>query len=567
MLDQHSVELKSIENSLWGRHTLRVPREDQSVLTHPPLDNLLTTIDENRNLARNADISVQGKPLSSLQKEMRVAVLDAAASYTQQLTGTMPIVGAPETLIVGGHQPALFHTGVWVKNFAINALANRTSGASVNLVVDNDLLSNNELRIPQGPVEELSVTTIPFDSVHTKEPWEEAIVQDRQLFESFAERVANAMQPWNVDPLISEMWPAAIEQLGHSDRLADCLTAARHKTERKWGCENLELPMSRLFVLKPVLWMVYHYLVESQKLHTIHNQVLAEYREVHGVRSQTHPVPELATKGDWLGSPFWIWQRGDQQRKALWVRTVSGQLELSDGKTTFATLPIGDEAAATAAVDEMFEFQERGIRLRPRALSTTLIARMGFADLFVHGIGGAKYDTMTDRIISQFWQCDPPSFMAISGTLQLPLAKPYSATISDQQQLKQKIRDLKYNADRYLGSEIDQRLDDLISEKQDLIKQQQGVRSLCNNPNCIHTDREKSRINRNRFLRLKATNEKLASAAGSLKLELEEELHRIERELAINAMLQGREFSIALFPEEKIHRFMSRIHDMFSSLE
>lgn len=567
MLDQHSVELKSIENSLWGRHTLRVPRDDQSVLTHPPLDNLLPAIDENRNLARDADIWVQGKPLSTLQIEMRSAVLDAAASYTQQLSGNTLTVGTPETLIVGGHQPALFHAGVWVKNFAINALANKTMGASVNLVVDNDLLSSTELRIPQGTIEQLSVTTIPFDSDHAKEPWEEAVVQDRQLFKSFAERVTNAMQPWNVEPLISQMWPAAVKQLDHSNRLADCLTAARHNMERKWGCENLELPMSRLFRLKPVLWMVYHYLVESQKLHKIHNQVLSEYREVHGVRSHTHPVPELATNGDWLESPFWIWQQGDQQRKALWVRSTSNQLELSDGETTLSTLPIGDETAATTAVDELFDFQKRGIRLRPRALSTTLIARMGFADLFVHGIGGAKYDTMTDRIISRFWECAPPSFMAISGTLQLPMAKPYSSTVSDQQQLKQKIRDLKYNADRYLGSDLDQHLTKLISEKRDLIKQQQGVRSLCNNPNCVHTDRERSRINRERFLRLKAINEELASAASHLKRELEDESGHIENELNINAVLQGREFSIALFPEEKIHRFMNSINDTFSCLE
>ena len=38
----------------------------------------------------------------------------------------------------------------------------------------------------------------------------------------------------------------------------------------------------------------------------------------------------------------------------------------------------------------------RGIRLRTRALTTTLFARYVLGDLFVHGIGGAKYDELGD---------------------------------------------------------------------------------------------------------------------------------------------------------------------------
>ena len=43
------------------------------------------------------------------------------------------------------------------------------------------------------------------------------------------------------------------------------------------------------------------------------------------------------------------------------------------------------------------ELSSRGIKLRTRALTTTLFARLVLSDMFLHGIGGAKYDQVTDR--------------------------------------------------------------------------------------------------------------------------------------------------------------------------
>ena len=39
-----------------------------------------------------------------------------------------------------------------------------------------------------------------------------------------------------------------------------------------------------------------------------------------------------------------------------------------------------------------------GWELRPRALTLTIWARLLIADLFVHGIGGAKYDRISDTM-------------------------------------------------------------------------------------------------------------------------------------------------------------------------
>ena len=52
-------------------------------------------------------------------------------------------------LVVTGHQPELFHPGVWVKNFATAAIARAHGGLGLNLIVDNDLPKSASIRVPQ----------------------------------------------------------------------------------------------------------------------------------------------------------------------------------------------------------------------------------------------------------------------------------------------------------------------------------------------------------------------------------------------------------------------------------
>jgi len=65
----------------------------------------------------------------------------------------------------------------------------------------------------------------------------------------------------------------------------------------------------------------------------------------------------------------------------------------------------------------------------PRALTLTLFARLILGDFFIHGIGGGKYDEVTDQIIRDYFGIDPPAFQVVSGTLHLPFPKfPHSPT-------------------------------------------------------------------------------------------------------------------------------------------
>jgi hypothetical protein len=59
-------------------------------------------------------------------------------------------------------------------------------------------------------------------------------------------------------------------------------------------------------------------------------------------------------------------------------------------------------------------------RLAPRALMLTLYIRLFVADQFIHGIGGGRYDQVTDRLIARQFGIAPPHFSVTTATLVFP---------------------------------------------------------------------------------------------------------------------------------------------------
>ncbi|HTI49735.1 MAG TPA: hypothetical protein VL475_02245, partial [Planctomycetaceae bacterium] len=301
----------------------------------------------NRQQFAAMDVPVQGRSLSLLREWTRREVLSAAQEYTAGLLGRPVSEIVAETAdraaagwYVGGHQPTLFHPGVWVKNFVVGALSRSEQGIGLNLVVDNDTLSTTAIRVPAGTADIPRVDQVLLDEPRSTRPWEEARLVNRRLFESFPSRVEEKLSDWGIRPLLSEFWPAAVRHAARSDRLADCLTAARNQWERRWGSNNLELPLSRLCRLDPFLWFASHLLAHLPRIHTLYNEVLQEYRHVNRLRSRTHPVPDLRIDDGWYEAPFWIWEAGEVIRRRLLARQEGGEVLLSNGSKVLAALPL-----------------------------------------------------------------------------------------------------------------------------------------------------------------------------------------------------------------------------------
>ncbi len=229
----------------WTTHRLRAPRRDFALLCDPPLPAAIATAQQN-HAALALEIKLQGRTVSQVRKWTREEVLRAARIYTSQvlsasaapggrLEGDFEEPSSVDLLFVGGHQPALFHPGVWVKNFAIHEMATRSGGISLNLSVDTDVMGSTRIRVPTKQRAGLTIERVPFDTDRPRSPWEENEILDRELFESFEHRVCDLLAPWGVTPLLREYWPAAVRASQKFSRICDCLIAARAQHQAPVG--------------------------------------------------------------------------------------------------------------------------------------------------------------------------------------------------------------------------------------------------------------------------------------------------------------------------------------------
>ncbi|QDU11402.1 hypothetical protein [Gimesia aquarii] len=551
----------TVPELLWEKQDLLVPRYDDAIFSRPELSQMLSDAEENRRVFKACSRDRSGKIISGLREWARRAVLEEAVRYTSELTGKdieLPEDFNERLLLITGHQPALYHPGVWVKNLLIGKVAQKTQTLSLNLIVDNDLVSSTSIRVPQGTRSAPFFSDISFDESIEKKPWEETTIQNKDLFCSFAERTEQALEQWPElsSPLLSEIWPAAIAHMKVSDRLADCLVAARHAQEQRWGIENLEIPISRLCQTSPFLWFACYLFKFAEQFRNTHNEVLGEYRRVNRVRSKTHPVPELTEQDGWIESPFWIWRVGETHRHQLFIKRDQNRILLSDGKNVITTLPMQENCDLSAGIKVLKQLSAQGIRLRTRALTTTLFARLFLGDLFVHGIGGAKYDEMTDRIFTRFFHLTPPRYMTLSATKYLPFCQPFDIQQCDETCLLQVLRDLDYNSDRHLNANQLPKAASLVKRKQVLIHEQQKVRE---DRAKAMNQAERRRHNRQRFREFKQIDAELALLTSNLRDQINEDLVSVRQQIKANEVIQSREISFALYPEQVLKQLFDNL--------
>src|SRR5439155_12720662 len=163
--------------------------------------------------------------------------------------------------------------------------------------------------------------------------------------------------------------------------LGERFASARRALERNWGCANLEVPVSRVCRTEPFAWFACHLLTQLPRFHELYNGIVRDYRRAHGIRSHNHPVPDLAAAGDWREVPLWGWRQGQPRRQRLMARTGAGVVVLRAGDEAWPALPLEMPALVAA----WRELERRGFKVRSRALTNTLFARLFLCDLFVHG--------------------------------------------------------------------------------------------------------------------------------------------------------------------------------------
>jgi hypothetical protein len=511
---------------------LHAPRKDRTALIEPPAEQVGDLLAANAALRADYAYDVQGRPLAMLAGQARQELLAQARRWTAAYRDIAPAPPDATTILLAGHQPQLFHPGVWFKNFVLDQLARQHNAVAVNLIVDNDTVKHSSLLVPGGSPETPTAVSLPLDRSETPVPYEEWRIEDRALFRSFGARVAEQIAPLVPDPLVRQYWPMAARRMCRTDNLGACLAQSRHQLEGQWGLNTWEVPVSWLCQTESFAWFLVHLVAQLPRFREAYNEVVQAYRRANHIRSTAHPVPDLAAEGPWLEAPFWIWTEEEPQRRRLFVQQRADAIVLSDRQGLDVELPMRADGDARRAVPRVVELTERGIKIRSRALITTLWARLVLGDLFLHGIGGAKYDQVTDALIARFFGLQPPRFMVVSSTLYLPI--PHRKTTADDlHRVQQQLRELTFHPELYLNGNDASAPQALIAEKF----------------RWIHTEPTPAN-SRQRFFEIHRINEALQPFVRVDRKRLEEERERINHGLRAESILSSRDYAFCLYPAD-----------------
>ena len=295
--------------------------------------------------------------------------------------------------------------------------------------------------------------------------------------------------------------------------LATWATVTRRRFERapQGGVPVLELPVSG--ILETRAWAAFVASVVQADIRFIeaYNAALAAFRVRHRTRSAAQPFPDLMRDeaGRWE-APFWIID-GGQRRTA-----------------TFEDLAV--VPASTVA---------------PKAVTLSLFVRSSLADLAIHGMGGHRYDEVTDDVALALGI--GPLAPRVATTADVHLAwgadlpaerRPASAVLEDMDRVKHHPEDwIDHPA---LDEGVREASGRLLEEKAALV-----VR-------ISEPDADRKSVG----LRIKELNAELASMLEPVSASLREELAIVETSDAIERTLLTRSFSYPVFDPAELTAFL-----------
>jgi hypothetical protein len=546
-----------------GREWIRAPRDNHTAVFHPARAQVSSVLAQNIELFRSSKTPAW---IRELRCQVRTSALETSQRYLAEYSASLfhrhcNNVPRPTELssqrsdlevpwIVGGHQPELFHPGVWFKNFVIDSIAKESGGIGLHTIIDHDLARAASIRVPKRDTFSGRLVQTACDlpicrsdatrTVH-QTPWHSARI-DRAGLRRTLREITDSLSSLGIqNPIAVDFW-GHMEQMHDGTEAAIAFSQYRHSLEIKHGLSNLELPFSRLATSEPWQAFLHHCIVHGEKLHEIYNASLQEYRAEEKISNPTQPVPPLSSRDGWFELPFWLYKIDSNVRQRLWaLPDPSGGNRWSLGSGLNPSVfdwVIDWSTDPDRSKKAWVGYLRDGICVRPRALLTTMFLRCFMADLFVHGIGGGVYDRLTDAIIQRFLQMPAPSYLTCTATEWLTMSEiPEMDTkalhgqrqaLHRQSQLLRSRPELFLEPNDAMDAELRMHQDTLIATVPPRGSKKRWHREITN---------VKTRI---------------LERVAAIRKENEEQLQRIEQRVHELRYLNSREYSFILFPESTL---------------
>jgi hypothetical protein len=376
----------------------KAPRNDAELLVWPDAESIRATARLNHSRVQNSNAKFANVPLGDLRRQLRAEL---------NLPSDAPIIAS-------GHQVELHHPGVWVKNVVASIVAKQVGGVALHVAVDTDAPKHLALRWPGAAM------PITDDSRINTAAWSGLLKSPSQAHLARMKNEMNhARTSWTFQPMIPQFLDSLQTSAARETSLPAAMTSAMQSLDRSFGIDYQSVQASTVWSTRVFLGFVYECLCRADVFANHYNAALRDYRIEQHISSPMRPMPDLQINSDAVEIPFWLddLHRGARQRPSVFRDHDGWALSLFDDTPLVfdPTMEFFDGA------DRLSRFLDRSnCRLSPRALTLTLFLRLVACDYFFHGIGGARYDQVCDRLISEHYKIDPPGFGVATATLLFP---------------------------------------------------------------------------------------------------------------------------------------------------
>ncbi len=495
----------------------------------PPYDAWPGALAENRAISATWRGSLGGIELRDARAMARSEAIEVARAFSSRIG--VEIDDPPEPvarIVMTGHQPDLFHPGVWVKAFLLQRLADETNSTPVNLVVDTDAFGTIALSAPcMRP--EVAVCTHPLLIAARDACYACSSVPTSEDIADFR-KGGGAILSTLPAPALGRHFSAFCDALElaapTANNLAELITFARRRYEVSAGTRYLELPVSAQFSGRAASHFISEIACRAEEFATCHNEALGQYRRRNGIRTAAQPFPDLEIAAD-VEMPFWVlW---DGKRRSVSVAKVPRGIEMRAGGEALLRMPTD----AARAADAIFA---AGVAFGPKAMALTAYNRLLVSDLFIHGIGGSRYDVITDEVVERFFGVRLGRFVVASMTMYLPLGAPV-VTDADIEVVERRLKRIEHNpddllADASLESAEDRELAESLTERKSALLGE-----------IARSGADKKTLGQE----IRAINEQLGGLAAPLRAELEAERERLMSLRAASEVLTDRTYPFCLW--------------------
>ena len=542
---------------------IKAPQNKQIFFSHSA-DKISSLLEENKKIFSKYSFAILNQPFKEVRENSRKEVIQGALKFSKIFDADIEekICSTSQYIIQTGHQPAFFHPGVWIKNIFLNellksSLLNKSLG--LNIILDNDICKDLNLSLPAlSSNGNLIVEEINFlsSTLTPNLPFEEYPYPSLQLITKFTRDIIRKLKPLESENKdILNNFKIFVRCLENSSRrcnqndkranLGEFLSLARRFYEQEIKPTYLEIPFSQICDSDEFLSFFLEIIKNIKSFSEIYNKKLDEYRKLFKIRNRAHPSPNLMIKENLTEIPFWIWKEGDERTKIFILKEEEKNYLYN---ASYGKIFLIEKDGLKSLFSLKTILKQRGLKIRPKALLLTLFNRLFISDLFIHGLGGAKYDLVTDEIIREFLKVEPPHFLVASCTLYLDFKSSPNASDSKVSALKKKIRDLEFNPQRYIDELVltikeKKQIGELAEKKTELIKKIKEALSPV----------EKHKISKE----IKAINNFMAEKISLLKYELDKKIEKEEEKIKQSKVYTFREFPYCFFSAKTLRNLLN----------